>query len=75
MSRKTVQRKQPKFKSVEIGLRVSHGLDKINGVNVFHFNQGKEYSVLTKTVHNFGVYIVAFYTFSSFRYIVGNQEK
>ena len=47
----------------------------INGINVFHFNQGKEYSVLAKTVHNFGTCIVAFYAFSSFRYIVGNQGK
>ena len=31
--------------------------------------------MLAKTVHNFGIYIVAFYAFSSFRYIVGNQGK
>ena len=47
----------------------------INSIKVFHFNQGKEYSVLAKIVHNFGIYIVAFYAFSSFRYIVGNQGK
>ena len=31
--------------------------------------------MLAKIVHNFGIYIVAFYAFSSFRYIVGNQGK
>ena len=30
---------------------------------------------MVKIVHNFGIYIVAFYAFSTFRYIVGNQGK
>ena len=47
----------------------------INSINVFHFNQGKEYSVLAKIVHDFGIYMVAFYAFSSFRYTVKNQGR
>ena len=31
--------------------------------------------MLAKIVHDFGIYMVAFYAFSSFRYIVKNQGK